>query len=203
MGDTPIHDSRDMHIINPTDSTKKVTTTTDGAKELLDVNSRNAPRPGTFVNKLAVDSGASPDLTVDGSVTPVEFNVVASTGKIFYVRELAIILQDNSMNYTKFGGRTALTNGLSVEVKEGGEAVRDIPIGSIKTNAGFALAGAGVQLTSANTDLLVVLFNIWSKTGTSFKLVDSDSDFFRVTVNDDLTSLDNFTVVVEGYEVDE
>ena len=38
MGDTPIHDSRDMHIINPSDSTKKVTTTTDGAKELLDVS---------------------------------------------------------------------------------------------------------------------------------------------------------------------
>jgi len=40
MTDIPVHDSRDIHIINPSDPTKKVTTTTDDTKERLDVDSK-------------------------------------------------------------------------------------------------------------------------------------------------------------------
>lgn len=162
------------------------------------------PRPGKYFSKAAVDSGASSDLNADGSTTPIAFNVVASTGKKFFIHEIVIIMEDQNINYQKFGGIAGgLTNGLDVEVKEGGEAARDVTaFGAVKNNAQFGLAGSGLQLTASSTDLLVVDFNIAGR-GTTFELVDSNSDFFRVTVNDDLTAIDNFKVVAQGYEVSE
>jgi len=197
--------STDVSLHSASNNDEKLELILVGGAFRVPVDSSINLRPGIYRSAAAVDGGASSDLNVDGSVTPVEFNVVPNTGKIFFITEIALIMEDQAMNYTKFGGITGgLANGIGVEVKEGGETVRDIAIaGSIKTNAGFALAGGGIELSSSNTDLFVAIYNIVGKSKTSFKLVDSDGDFFRVTVNDDLRPIDNFKVIVYGHEVDE
>jgi len=197
--------SQDVSLHSATNNDEKIEMILVGGAFRVPVDSSINLRPGKYRSAAVVESGGSSDLNVDGSVTPVEFNVVPNSGKIFFITEISVILEDQSMNYTKFGGITGgLTNGLGIEVKEGGEALRNIAaFGSIKTNAGFALGGGGIQLTSSNTDIFVVVYTLLTKSQTSFKLADSDGDFFRVTVNDVLTTIDNFKVITFGHEVDE
>jgi len=161
-------------------------------------------RPGTFIAEPAVDSGSSSDLNIDGSSTPVVFNIVPNSGKKFFVHRVIIVIQDQGISFLKFGGITGgLTNGVAVEVQEGGESIRDIgAFGNIKLNSQFSFGGGGISLTSASTDLFQVTFDI-AAVGTAFELVDSDSDFLRFTVNDNLTTIDQFKIVAQGYEVDE
>lgn len=166
------------------------------------VTGRENIRPGTFLGELAVDSGSSDDLNVDGSVTPVVFNVVANTGKRFFIHRLILVMEDQNINFQKFGGIAGgITNGLDIEVKEGGQPIRSLG-GPIKLNAQFAFAGSGIAITASATDLMQVTFDVAAR-GTTLELVDSDSDFFRITVNDDLTPIDVFKVVAQGFEVSE
>ncbi len=84
MGDTPIHDSRDMHIINPTDPTLKVTTTTDGAKELLDVSAKiigGSFNLGAFTPKV----NFSVANTVTNASTDTSILSVTGEGKVDFI----------------------------------------------------------------------------------------------------------------------
>ena len=158
------------------------------------------PFPGLSQRKFFEDSG-SPDLNVDGSSTPVEFLVEPTTGKIFYVYSVSIVIEDNAINFTKFGGITALTNGLDFKVTENG--LSEVTLTNIKTNGEFYTFANNVILESASIDILVAHINIKQSTGTSIKLIDSNSDNLKIVINDDLTSINKFQVVARGYEVDE
>ncbi len=184
---------------------KIVTITTDGSKERLDVNAdvnvQEEPRPGPIRGAFAVD-GSNEDLSVDGSVTPVEFDIVANTGKIFFISKLTITLQDSSINFSKFGGIAALANGVQIVVKEGGLAER--PLGNpLQTNADFNHEGFEVNVQSSNEDLLTARIFVKNGFQSSVALADADGDYMRITVNDDLTSITKIKILAQGYEVDE
>lgn len=202
MVDTPIHDSRDMHIINPTDSAKKVTTTTAGAKELLDVNAAFSenPHPGRLVLAF-LENGGSSDMVVDGSSTPVDFIGSPPTGKIWYIKSIHIIIEDSNINFSKFGGIGSLTNGVDFFVTEDGQSERTLA--SIKRNGQFYSFANDVEIQSAATDILIARINLGVNAGTTLSLTNSNSEQLKATVNDDLTGLDVFNVLMQGFEVDE
>lgn len=190
LGDT--QSNQDI-IIRGSDGTAADVTVDNRLK--VDAQSSTNPRPGTFVDKQVFD------MNVNGSSTPVNFDIFASTGKIFYVQRLTFTIIDNSINFEKFGGLSSLTNGIDIKTKEGGLAERPLGTG-IKKNSDFYEGGLKVTLENSTKDILVLTFE-FTDVNTSLKLVDSANDYIRLTVNDNLTGLDTYTMVAQGYEVDE
>ncbi len=172
---------------------QKIKTDNDGKIDLT-------PFPGIAFRGF-VTNILSPDLNVDGSVTPVEFTVAPPTGKIWYVYNISLVIQDNAINFTKFGGLLALTNGVDFKVKQNG--LSEEVLANIKNNGEFYTFANQVLLESASIDILVIQINTKTNTGTTFKLINSQSDNFKVIVNDNLTSINKFQIIVRGYEVDE
>ena len=82
MVDTPIHDSRDTHIISPNNPTKKVTTTTDGSKERLDVSAQTVEGVGAFTTEL----DHAHDLTIElNTSTDTSIFSHTDTGKLDFI----------------------------------------------------------------------------------------------------------------------
>lgn len=158
------------------------------------------PFPGIAFRGF-VTNGISPDLNVDGSVTPVEFNVAPPSGKIWYIHNISLVIEDNAINFTKFGGILALTNGVDFKVKQNG--LSEELLANIKNNGEFYTFANQVLLESSVIDILVIQVNTKTNTGTTFKLINSSDDNFKVVVNDDQTAINKFRIVVRGYEVDE
>lgn len=160
-------------------------------------------RPGPFRTAFAVDSVSSRDMNVDGSITPVVFEIKPSSGKKYVITSLVFTIVDKSIRFLKFGGLPTLANGFKFEVKEGGLPVGEIPQSPIKDNLTFYEGGLRTFIQSEETDVLTAIFNAKEQASTALILIDADSDFIRVTIQDDLTGLDSFKLVSHGYEVDE
>lgn len=158
------------------------------------------PFPGFSVRRFATND-SSPDLNVDGSITPVEFLVEPTTGKIFYVHSISIVLEDPAINFSKFGGISALTNGVDFKASQIG--LSEVLLENIKSNGEIYLFANEIIFDSASTDILVAHINVKEDTGTTVKLVDSLSDNLKIIVNDNLTSIAKFKVIARGYEVNE
>lgn len=160
------------------------------------------PRPGLAVAELLKESGGSLDLNVDGSVTPVTFSASPPTGKKWFIHSITLIMEDASINFTKFGGIPGgITNGIDIKVKEGGLAER--LLGNFKTNGDLHIFSVSVRIDSAATDLLTLQTNIKISSGTTFELKNASSDVFKVIVNDNLTTINRFNVLIKGFEVAE
>ncbi len=62
-------------------------------------------------------NGASSDMCVNGSVTPVDFKYTVPSGKQFVFQRLMLYMDDASVfDALKFGSLTALTNGVKMSV---------------------------------------------------------------------------------------
>ena len=140
-------------------------------------------------------------MNVDGSSTPVVYTATPNTGKRFYVYRIEITMRDTAINLLKFGGITALTNGFNIEIKEQG-STRYLMEHSVKFNSEFFRWTPHIEIYSSGEDLITVTFN-FTDTNSVIRLDDSDSDYIRTTISDDLTGLTGFTVTIHGYEVDE
>lgn len=190
-----LYGSQDVTIRND-DGSKIVTITTEASKQRLDVDA-NSPYPGKGFTAFLLN-GASSAQNVNGSVTPVSFQNGPASGKIWYVVSFSVTMEDTSMNFSKFGGITALTNGWLVKVKENGGS--EITVATIKKNGDFYTYANNVIIESSTTDILIVQFNPVFNTGATIKLL--YGDYLKTTVNDDLSSLDSFSMLIRGYEVD-
>lgn len=204
MADNPVTD--DKNVVLYDDLGNKVNVIlTDGVYRLAVQTSEDSvittnPFPGISFSSFLTNGGSS-DMAVDGSVTPVEFVTQPPTGKRWYVHTLDIIIEDNSMNFSKFGGLPALTNGVDFFAKQNGAA--EALLGNIKRNGDFYIFANDAFIESSTTDLLVAHIRTRINTGTTFKLDDSNSEFMKAVVNDDLLGIDVFQVLIRGYEVDE
>lgn len=79
MADLAPHDSRDVHLIDPTDPTKKGTYTVDGSKHRLDVATENA----------AITTGARfhvIDVSEPVSIPFTGATHTVNTGKVFHIK---------------------------------------------------------------------------------------------------------------------
>jgi len=174
----------------------------DRLKVDADVTVMPDPRPGLRIAEFLKESGGSSDLNVDGSVTPVTFSAAPPTGKKWFIQSVTLVLEDASINFTKFGGIPGgLTNGIEIRVKEGGLA--EATLGTFKTNGDFHVFTTDIRIDSAATDFLTVNANIKENTGTTLEIADANSEIFKIIVNDDLTTLDRFNVLIKGFEVAE
>jgi hypothetical protein len=127
-------------------------------------------------------NGASDDMNVNGSVTPVSFSFTPSSGEIWYVDKVSIFLSDNDLNENdKFGKITALTNGLQLQIQSKGISLE---IANIKDNIDMNLIFENNGVSSpSNVFAGIIRFN------PQIILLASNSDFIRFRVRDNLTSV--------------
>lgn len=205
MADRNRQGDQEVRIVDPTSQDAAAVTSEGRLKVDANISTASegitiANRPGKYFNTF-LTNGGSPYLNVDGSSTPVNFNAAPPSGKRWYVTTISISIEDAAIQFNKFGGITALTNGVDFKVKEGGAS--ELTLGNFKRNGDVYVFATNVRLESAASDILVIHSNIWDNAGTTWKLDNSLSEYIRLTVNDDLTGLTQFVVLVRGYEVDE
>jgi len=145
------------------------------------------------------------DLTVNGSpASPLIYHIKPPSGvKWDIVRILFYIEDDSAMDDGKFGGISALTNGIVLRSKNG----TYLNIANVKTNGDFAQiafdrdyvakppAGTGHSMIVRRT------FGGQSKNGVVIRLDGDKDDELEVIVRDDLTGLSHFHVIVQGHVV--
>jgi hypothetical protein len=141
--------------------------------------------PSAFVLEYA-KNGGSENLRVDGSVTPVHFDIGPTvTDEIWSIRELLLTFTADDFNFDglSFGPNAALTNGTEIKiVKDSVETTVFV----VKQNEDFLRVPGRTPLVN-NTGPKDVLGAALSFQG--LVLNQTDGDKVRLTVNDNLTSV--------------
>ena len=201
--------------VNAAGAEVKVTTIADtenpSTEHRLQTESRIAP--GSTINigtgipadpaalEIAfVTNGGSPNLLVNGSVTPVVFQFQPPVGVTLSVQQMLVVFtaDDFSFDGDSFGPNALLTNGVKFEIDVGGVVTE---IFNIKQNEDFLRVPGRIPLVN-NTgpkDVLGVAFAF----GGLLQLSQAADDKILITVRDNLTGvkLKYFTVTVYGAEV--
>jgi len=143
------------------------------------------------------------NMAVDGSVTPVVFQIdPIPTQEWDIVRVILVINDGTAMDFTTFGGIPALTNGCCIRYKN---SVRE-NIFNWKSNGDFinrSFDYAILQNTGQNQRSFVsrCTFAGTSKRGVAARLEGSKGDELQVIIQDDLTDLTSVRIIAQGHEV--
>ena len=141
--------------------------------------------PSAFVLRFLLN-GASNDMLVNGSVTPVNFDMGPTiTDEIWSIRELLLTFtaDDFSFDGVSFGSIAALTNGFVVKIVK--DAV-PVDVFTVVQNEDFLRVPGRTPLVN-NTGPKDVLGAALSFQG--LVLNQSTGDLVRITINDNLTSV--------------
>jgi hypothetical protein len=163
-----------------------------------------------------VDSTGSSNMAVDGSVTPIEFFIKASSDYDLYITQLSInIGDDNTPATNEFGDLVALTNGIKFSWfsnPEGELVIRN----AIKTNRNFIRicnasegVGSGTNAylidtqggTSEKNYLLRIDFTTFFGMVHGLRLKKGSTDKIVFLIRDDLTTLVTFDIIASGKKV--
>ena len=147
----------------------------------------------------------SADMNVDGSTTPVIFKIEPPDGVKWDIVRFILVLRDaTAMDDGKFGGLTALTNGIVIRKINGTWK----NIFNAKTNGDFGLRNFDATYID---DTLGPsgeygfrtrrTFGGQNKNGVVIRL-DGEDDSFQLIVQDDLTGLTFMEAVAQGHVVD-
>ncbi len=169
-----------------------------------------------FLSGLMGEQGLSQgnvNMTVDGSITPVEFVVQAEKEADLFIAELVIFLSNvktgGGVPLSRFGGITQLTNGINLSIEEAGDTTALIL--NAKTDGEvFINTGAGkpfgngaevikiVDWTSAQ-DAHVITYDFNTLMPGGLRIGRGTKDRMCLQVNDDLTGVGEFFIRVLGY----
>lgn len=151
-------------------------------------------------------NGGSPNLLVDGSVTPVDFQINASATKQRFITSIRFEALANGMQFTRFLGQNGpLTNGILLTVRSNNSQI-DFP--AIKTTEDFA---SYFSLGPANFDFYDVAGTDYFRATLTFEApfqlykqgTFATDDFIRIRVRDNLTSgVVRFQAIAFGFERD-
>jgi hypothetical protein len=150
------------------------------------------------------------NMNVDGSSTPVIFSIapldISPTSNQWDIVRMIFAIQDgSSMDSSMFGSIAGgITNGVVIRQKDG----LFQNYFNIKTNGDFALRAYDISFDDRASPQGEYFFRSRrtfggaSKTGVTIRLAGEDNDEFQVIIQDDLTSLDSFSVTVQGHVVE-
>lgn len=134
---------------------------------------------------------------------PGIYYVEAPPAGAFDIYTLTLSITDGSdMDSGKFGGITALTNGIVLRRKNS----TTYNIANVVNNLGFAEQGFTLTYdpkAPAGVYGLLADQNIHDRKGVVPRLSGADGDRFELLVQDDLTALSQLTVVVGGHLVED
>lgn len=142
------------------------------------------------------------DMTVDGSSTAAVYALGPSSPTIVDITRIIVHIEDDSaMDTAKFGGLLALTNGVVVRVNRNGYYQTIL---NVKTNGEWAQRAYDVSYSDkapAGTFGLAVRrsFGGEDKNGTPIRLNGALGESIEVLIQDDLTGLTGFGIVLQGH----
>lgn len=149
----------------------------------------------------------SKDLNVDGSVTPVEFAINSEVGVIKWITKIRLLFNDTNMeldtnDFRRFGSAAVspgLTNGIELIIKQGGLEAK-IFESPVKTSGDFMAYTSSfvnfINAIDAQTDFLS--FDVIPEK--EIPIVEGSVDGIVCRINDDLTSLGLFQILLFGYK---
>ncbi len=163
--------------------------------------------PFDFAFTTSVDGRrGDKNMAVDGSSTPVVFRVTVAAlrakKQIDVVRFLVYIQDGTGMFDERYGGGTALTNGVICRVING----QSFNVFNVKTNGDWAIRTFDASYTpnppAGSYGFRVRrTFGGQTKAGVVVRLTADDDDEFQFIIQDDLTFLEIQNVVSQGSEV--
>ena len=144
-----------------------------------------------------------PSLLVNGSVTPVNFDVTADPTDVTFIQTVAISARGNGIKYGQFLSRAALTNGLLVSFKTNDITVTRQAMkttGDLEDYHGEIPANSRISVQSGGDKYLAVLvFSVPLEIRPQGEF--TTDDYLRISVRDDLTSgLSSLRVIVSGFQ---
>jgi hypothetical protein len=155
--------------------------------------------PGSTYNSTTVDmSNAS---AAANTTNPAIYKFTMPAGRSGTLERVNMLLMDGSIDLTKFGGIAARTNGLKIYTETaGGTTITNYTTDlTIKKSGDFVLfagADAGTVNELGGTDDSQLIRWTFSKAGQPIRLNAGES--FNIAVQDNLTSLTQFTAMVQG-----
>lgn len=146
----------------------------------------------------------SNDMRVNGSVSPVEFCIPASSVEDRFIKYVSIKLADAGAKLDKFGSLTALSNGVSFEwisQKVGTLIIHD----GLKDNLEFfrltTLTPTITDLSGGGADAIVLTWDLSKIFGSQWglKLSSGSTEKLVFRINDNISSgLDEFNIIGHG-----
>jgi len=154
---------------------------------------------GTVANGTTVDMSNS--ATTASTTAPAVYHFTMPDGRSGTLERVTMLLIDGSIDLTKFGGISALTNGLKMYTETaGGTTITNYTTDvTVKKSGDFVLfAGpdAGMVNELGSTDDTQLIRWTFAKAGQPIKLNSGES--FNIAVQDDITSLTEFVAMVQG-----
>lgn len=175
----------------------------------VNVNAVTLDQPANVIYTVAgsIVLRSTPQMLVDGSVTPQVFSIVPLPGQVGDMVRIIIALEgSDGMDFSTFGSENPLINGCVVRVKNSDGTFKNLF--NFKANAG--LIGQGFDyafLQNIGNNLRGFASRItWggqSKHGVVIRLDGSIGEELQIVIQDDLTSGSNveFRVQAQGHEV--
>jgi len=159
-----------------------------------DINVTAKQLSDLFIEAASLDGlGVTYDLGINGSGTPQEFIIPASTTTDVFVQELRIFGQGNGIQFKGWlTSNNALANGLSIEIKSD-DIVTTFPMlyttADIKNKFSFGQGATGFKLDIASgRDDFIGVFTFENPFIVRTQGTFTVDDYIKVTVNDNLTS---------------
>jgi len=158
----------------------------------------------SLLGNSGADSGTT-NMTVDGSVTPVEFYAEANPDYDIRINKLIIVLVDGSIAYNKFGAIAALANGFSISLVEAGV---ETPIIDSASTTGELITKSGeptdhtilANFDAANNNAFILEISLDERVPNGIRIGRGTLDKIKATVSDNLTTAISLTVRAIGYK---
>lgn len=157
-----------------------------------------SPLDFAFTTEAIVRIGAW-NLAVDGSVTTKIAQIIVPPLCEFNILQLTITIIDNVvMDSAKFGGISALTNGILFRIING--TIKNLPL--VVNNIGFAEQGCDIRYDDkapAGVYGFQAKKNYLETNGVVLRLNGSTNDKLQCLIRDDLTDLTMLNITVNGH----
>ena len=152
-----------------------------------------------FLKELS--NGITSDMSVNGSVTPVDFFVQPPVDEVWYIAKWMLYLQDGKgFDITTWGSNGALTNGLDLKVEVNGVTVNQLDF-PVKHNGDIARIAYDMQLHEfGNGDDILTAQWSFTEMGQFLRLDGATNDKLIVTVQDDLTGITTQHIHIQGFK---
>lgn len=154
------------------------------AKELSDL----------FIEPATLDGlGVTTDMSVNGSVTPVEFIINASPDTDLFIEELRIFGQGNGIQFKNWlAGNQPLSNGLEIEIQSD-NIITQLPMlkttADIKNKFSFGQGATGFALDIASgRDDVIGVFTFANPFIIRVQGTFTTDDHIKITINDNLSN---------------
>jgi len=155
---------------------------------------------GADVNKVYTNLAQAGLTTAASLAAPVTFTTHVPEGFIVHVTSMSIIMTDGSaMDFTKFGGMAALTNGCVLRAQSDGRMGHYTNWKSNFDMDSDAFPVRYQEKVGGGDYGLSAVYDITDATGAIVYLDGSLTDRFEILIRDDLTNLINFRIKLQGH----